>query len=121
METTQLSNNMIITGIPEQLFETYEKTKQRIHDVVAEAIKNSDPANEANALSLATSIDIPYCSRIGKHRLGYNRTISVSLSHKEDKDKIFGIKSKLPQGIYINNEYPIHVKRTGTPYTPSYI
>ena len=110
METTQLSNNIIVTGIPEQPFETYEKTKQRVHDVVAEAIKSSDPANEANALSLATSIDITYCSRIGKHRLGYNRPISVSLSHKEDKDKIFSIKSKLPHSICINNEYPIHVK-----------
>ena len=111
METTQLSNNIIITGIPEQPFEMYEKTKQRIHNVVAEAIKNSDPASEASVMTLATSIDIAYCSRIGKHRLGYNRPISVSLSCKEDKDKIFSIKSKLPHGIYINNEYPIHVKR----------
>ena len=30
-EMAQLSNNIIFTGIPEQPFETYEKTKQRIY------------------------------------------------------------------------------------------
>ena len=36
-EIAQLSNN-IVTGIPEQPFKTYEKTKQRIY-IIAEAIK----------------------------------------------------------------------------------
>ena len=107
----QLSNNIIVIGIPEQLFETYEKTKQRIYDVIAEAIKNSDPTQETSAMNTAKNTDITYCSRVGKSRLGQNRPVSVSLGCKEDKEKLMSIKTKLPQGIYINNEYPIQVKR----------
>ena len=46
IEMAQLSNNIIVTGIPEQPFETYEKTKKRIYDIIAEAIKSSDPTQE---------------------------------------------------------------------------
>ena len=111
IEMAQLSNNIIVTGIPEQPFETYEKTKQRLYDVIAEAIKNSDPTQEISTMNTAKNIDITYCSRVGKSRPGQNRPISVSLGRKEDKEQLMGIKTKLPQGIYMNNEYPIHVKR----------
>ena len=30
---------------------------------------------------------------------------------RDDKERIMAIKNKLPQGIYINNEYSTHVKR----------
>ena len=62
-------------------------------------------------LSEAQRVDIVYCSRIGRQRLGQNRPISMMLNGRDDKEKIMSIKSKLPQGIYINNEYPLHVKR----------
>ena len=62
-------------------------------------------------MNTAKNIDITYCSRLGNSRLGQNRPVSVSLGHKEDKEKLMSIKTTLPQGIYINNEYPIHVKR----------
>ena len=75
----QLSNNIIVTGIPEQPFKTYEKTKQRIYDVIVEAINNSDPTQEISAMNTAKNIDITYCSRVGKSMLGQNRPISVSL------------------------------------------
>ena len=66
IETAQLRNNIIVTGIPEQPFETYEKTKQRIYDIIAEAIKNSDPTQETSAMNTAQHIDITYCSRVGR-------------------------------------------------------
>ena len=62
-------------------------------------------------MNTAQNIDITYCSRVGKSRLGQNRPISVSLGQKDDKEKLMSIKTKLPQGIYINNEYPVQVKR----------
>ena len=111
IETAQLSNNIIVTGISEQPFETYEKTKQRTYDIFAEAIKNPNTTQKTSAMNTAKNIDITYCSRVGKSRPGQNRPISVSLGHKEDKEKLMSIKTKLPQGIYMNNEYPIHIKR----------
>ena len=65
----------------------------------------------SKAFEEAMKVDIVYCTRIGKQKLGYNRNISITLSKCDDKEWIMGIKSKLQQGIYINNEYPIHVKR----------
>ena len=97
-------------GIPEQPFETYEKRKQGIYDMIASALLASDPSLENNVLSEVQGVDIVYCSRIGKQRLGQNRPISVTLNCRDDKEKIMSIKSKLPQGIYINKEYPLHIK-----------
>ena len=110
IELTQLSNNIIIMGIPEQPFETYEKTKQCIYDTITSALLASDPSLEDNALSEAQRVDIVYCSIVRRQRLGQNRPISVTLNCRDDKEKIMSIKSKLPQGIYINNEYPVHIK-----------
>ena len=50
IETFQLSNNIIMTGIPEQPFKTYEKTKQRIYDTFASAIQAADPSMSVSTL-----------------------------------------------------------------------
>ena len=110
IETTQLNNNIIITGFPEQPFETYERTKQCIYDTIAVALQASDQSLKDRVLEEAKKVDIVYCSRIGKHMLGQNRPISVTLNRRDDKERIMTLKSKLPQGVYINNEYPLHIK-----------
>ena len=79
---------------------------------IASALLASHPSLEDNALSEARRVDIVYCSRVRRQRLGQNRPISVMLNCRDDKEKIMSIKSKLPQGIYINNEYPMHIKHT---------
>ena len=58
IETTQLSNNIIISGIPEQPFKTYEKTKQRIYNTFASAIQAADPSMTTSALDKAMKVDI---------------------------------------------------------------
>ena len=86
IKTAQLSNNIIISGIPEQPFEMYEKTEQRIYDTFASAIEASDPTTSATSLDKAKKVDTVYCSRIGKQRLGHNRPISVTLSRRDGKE-----------------------------------
>ena len=102
---------MLISGIPEQKWEPYEATKQRIYDTIASAMANANPSCADNALREASSIEISYCTRIGKHRPGYDRPISVASMQHDDKERIMAIKNKLPHGIYINNEYSMHVKQ----------
>ena len=58
IKTAQLSNDIIISGIPKQPFETYEKTKQRIYDTFASAIEASDPITLAALLDKAKKVDI---------------------------------------------------------------
>ena len=67
IEQIQLSNNILISGIPEQKWEPYETTKQRIYDTFASAMSNVNPNNADTALREATTIEISYCSRIGKY------------------------------------------------------
>ena len=70
IESAQLSNNVIVTGIPEQPFETYEKTKQQIYDIICKAIKTSDPSQSETAMEEAMKLHISYCTCIGKAKLG---------------------------------------------------
>ena len=80
IETSQLSNNVIVTGIPEQTWEPYECTKQRVYDTISAAIIASDPSKENSALEEARSMDIAYCTRVSKYRPNYNWPISVAFT-----------------------------------------
>ena len=57
IETNQLSNNAIISGIPEEPWESYSSTKQRVYDVIATTFPDKE-----NALAEARSFDISYCT-----------------------------------------------------------
>ena len=65
LETAQLSNNVIITGIPEQQWESYTLTKQRVYDTIA-ALKGT--SNDPEAITEARKLEILYCTRIGRYR-----------------------------------------------------
>ena len=57
---------MIITGIPEQQWETYTTTKQRVKDMVASALRaNNDEERQTN-VTIAENTEITYCTHIGR-------------------------------------------------------
>ena len=108
IEINQLGNNLIITGIPENTWESYSHTKQRVTDTIAASIgTNNDPV----ALSQAEKVEISYCTHIGRQRVNYNHPISVTFQKKEDKDSLLKNKRNLPVGIYVNEEFPLHIKQ----------
>ena len=59
----------------------------------------------------ARQIEIVSCNRIGKYQMGKDRSISVTLRNYANKEKIMQHKKNLPTGIYINEEFPLEVKR----------
>ena len=65
IETTQLSNNAIISSKPEEPWESYNSTRQCIHDVIATEIQDKFPDKES-ALVEARTFDISYCTRVGR-------------------------------------------------------
>ena len=68
IESSQLANNVIITGVPEQQWKPYEVTKQRVLDTVAASIRSkSDDERQENALNV-NQININYCTRVGRFR-----------------------------------------------------
>ena len=79
IEINQLGNNLIITGIPENTWESYSHTKQRVTDTIASSIgTKNDPA----ALTQAEKVEISYCTHIRRQRVNYNHPISVTFQKK---------------------------------------
>ena len=108
IEQNQLSNNIIIMGIPEGPYEQYSITKLRVQEMIAGTIDSEDA--EAD-LEMAKGIEITSCSRVGKFRHNSARPISVTFSTRDDKESFLSCKKKLPEGIFANEEFPIHIKR----------
>ena len=100
VEATQLSNNIIITGIQEGPFKPYHTTI------------TIDSGDKQADLETAKKVEITGCSRVGKYRHNRARPISVTFRLRNDKELFLSCKCKLPAGIYANEEYPIHIKRT---------
>ena len=67
IESNQLKNNVIVTGILEQQWETYNSTKQRVQDTIVSALKsNNDEEREPN-IATAQNTDITYCTCVGRY------------------------------------------------------
>ena len=45
--------------------------------------------------------------------MGRNESISATLRNYSDKQKIMQHERNLPNGIYINEEFPLELKKTG--------
>ena len=99
IESNQVRNNIIISGIPEGKWETYDTTVSRIYDTIASAFSSGDIDQ---AMEEARQIEIISCNRIGKYQMGKDRSISVTLRNYANKEKIMQHKKNLPTGIYIN-------------------
>ena len=108
IEQIQLENNIIINGQPEQPWEPYELTKERVLDTIALSLGITD---QELAKKTAKSTEIVRCKRIGRYRMGKSRPISVTFQKQEDKQKLLDNKMKLLTGIYVNEEFPAQVKR----------
>ena len=108
IEQTQLGNNVIITGIQEGPFEPYHTTKLCVQEMTATTIDSGD----SNAdLEAPKNIEITCCSRVGKFRHNRVTPISVTFMKRDDKEALLSCKRKLPNGVYANKEYPLHVKQ----------
>ena len=67
IEMAQLNNNIIINGMPEQPWETYEVTKERITEVIASSMGLMD---DPSIKEEAKKVEITCCSRLGTYKLG---------------------------------------------------
>ena len=105
MESAQLCINVIITGIPEQEWEPYEATKQRVKDTIAATLKSNNDTEREDNKKRAKNSNIMYCTRVGKYRPNQSRPISVTFQNREDEDQLMLGKSNLPPGLYVNHEY----------------
>ena len=108
IETQQLQNNIIINGVAETKWGPYEVTKTRVYETIASALPIGD---QKLAMDEALKVDLVCCSRIGRYQMNRARAISVMLSKCDDKEIIMRNKRNLLNGIFINDEYPMEVRR----------
>ena len=108
IEQNQLRNNVLVSGIQEGPYEQYNTTKLRIQEMIAVTINSG---NAVQDLETAKGIEIIDCKRLGKYRNNYSRPISVTFATRDDKEMFLSNKRTLPDGIYANEEFPIHIKR----------
>ena len=105
IEISQLDNNVIISGQPEQPWDPYESTKERVIDIIAATIGSATDSYTGQETS---KVEISCCSRIG----GKPQPISVKFNRKEDKHNLMTNTRNLSKGIYVNEEFSIHIKKS---------
>ena len=93
----------------ETKLEPYEVTKTRVYETIASTLPIGDLKS---AMEKAKKVNLVCCSRIGRYQMNRARPISVTLSKYEDKETIMKNKKNLLDGIYINDEYPIEVRKS---------
>ena len=108
IQQNQLSNNVIITGIPKGPYEQYSITKLRVQEMIAVTIDSGDREDD---LTKAKEIDITSCNQVGRYKHNVARPISVTFATRDDKESFLSSKWKLPSNIFANKELPLHIKK----------
>ena len=108
IETQQLKYNIVINNEAETKWEPYKVTKTRVYETIPSALPIGD---HKLAMDEALKVDLVCCSRIARYQMNRARPISVTQSKYNDKETIRKNKRNLPDRIYINDEYPIEVRR----------
>ena len=108
LEKLQLENNVLISGQPEEAWEPYERTKGIVLDTILTSL-NSLHTEEATRI--VKNIEITNCKCIGRYKIGRSRPISVTFHKKDDKQRLLENKRNLPMGVYVNEEFPLEIKR----------
>ena len=108
LEKLQLENNVLISGQPEEAWEPYDRTRGIVLDTILTSL-NSLQTEEATRI--VKNIEITNCKRIGRYKIGRSRPISVTFHNKADKQRLLENRRNLPMGIYVNEEFPLEIKR----------
>ena len=117
IESQQLSNNVIISGISEGPWENYDMMKQRVHDTVAASMGD---AGDIACQEQAKKVEITCCRCVDRFRPNHNQPIAITFQKKEDKEMLLGSKKKLPAGIYVNEDFLPDVKTARDRLRPIY-
>ena len=97
LECHQRRNNLIFEGIKEEKGETSEKCEQKVLDALS-----SIPG-------LPQDIKISRCHRVGSFQSDRTRQIVCHIHWYKIKTKILKGKKHLPDGIYVQEDFPVEI------------
>ena len=108
IETKGLDQCLIIQGLAEEPKEMEKWIFDKLHSVLSTVMQGETEEEKANA---AKQLTFQRGRRLGRCSKNRSRPISVELTHKQDAEFILENRFNLPQGIYVDREYPIDVER----------
>ena len=102
LEDKLLEGNIIFQGIPEQLWEASEVTKEKVLTAVSHTISGT---NQEDQTQQARMIPIKDVKRIGRYVAMKTCPVLVEFCHKADAEFLLSNRTHLPKGVYIDKQY----------------
>ena len=106
IEEQLLETNLIFHGLDEEKWEKEVARQQKIHN----AIQNTLSASIEDKEEHVKTFEIVKSRRIGKYIENRNRPIAVTFTKKIKVEEVLNNKKKLPDGVYVDREYPEQVE-----------
>ena len=97
-----LEGNIIFQGIPEQLWEASEVTKEKVLTAVLHTISGT---SQEDRMQQARIIPIKDVKQIGRYVAMKTHPVLMEFCHKADAEFLLSNRSHLPKGVYINKQY----------------
>ena len=82
--------------------------RDKLHNSLATIMQGE---TEEEKLDSAKQLVIKKCHRLGRFSRNRPHPVSVELLHKQDIEFILDNRFDLPQGTYVDKEYPIDIER----------
>ena len=108
IETKGLDQCLIIRGLSEEPKENEQIIISKLHNALSTIMQGE---TEEEKLLACKQLVFQRCRRLGRYSRTRHRPLSVELLHKQDADFILENRFDLPQGIYVDREYPIEIER----------
>ena len=108
MEDKMMEACIVLTGIPEDTWETEGTTREKVITAISHTITGT---NHEDRVQQARNIPIKGTVRRGKYMALRNRPVIVEFFHKSDADYLIGNRMNLPQGVYVDRHYSEETER----------
>ena len=106
---------MLLSGVPESAGETVDQYREIILEALSWTIYSKSQQESLNA---AEAVPISNLRQVGKYRLNKPRPISITFLYNYDKSYFLNAKKHLPNGVFVENQFPKEVQQNHTILRP---
>ena len=108
LENKSLECNLIISGIPENRWETDDSRVTTLYRYIANTIEMDNPQDRYNT---ACNIVIECCKRLGPRDTNRTRPICVEFASKYEADRLYANRFYMEKGVFVDREYSKETER----------
>ena len=115
LENKSLECNLIISGIPENRWETNDSRITTLYRYIADTIEMDNPQDRYNR---ACNIVIEHCKRLGPRDTNRMRPIHVEFTSKYEADRLYANRFYMEKGVFVDREYNKETERIRSTLRP---